>query len=265
MISIVINADTRPGIQESESTATRMFDGCRSIDFLVEGVKNKINFFEGHEKEVIMFIDEHETVPSSILSDLTGLVDKLMVRRHTSEHHFNDFNYLSALKMATGDIIAHFDQDCCAFAKKDAAVPLQLISLLDMFAYVSYPSLHSPHAVNDPSFDYDWVSTRFFMCKRSVLDFEEITRGLNEYEWFYNKYPASRKCHWLEHILGLIAKYRDQHIFYPELNLKSYAIFCWNKYKGSTMETLNAMNYDEVKHYIDRAGGISYPNDLTAI
>ena len=55
-ISIVINADTR---QERDTFGGNNLTGCVSRDFLVDGVINKIKAFDGFEKEVISFIDEH--------------------------------------------------------------------------------------------------------------------------------------------------------------------------------------------------------------
>lgn len=263
-ISIVINADTRAGFKNSESIATQMFEGCRSLDFLTEGVINKIKFFEGFDKEVILFIDEHESVPESAITKIKELVDVLVIRKHTTEHLFNDFNYLRALQLASGDIIAHFDQDCAAFKPSHLVIDF-LISVLNDYSFVSYPSSFYPRPVNDPSFDYDWVSTRFFMCKRETLDFKEIDLCLRNYDYLYEKYPASRRCHWMEHILGLHAKYNGKGVCYPKIAPDLYSIFCWNKYVTGTMWKMNHMNYEEVKNYIERASGIQYPNDLTAL
>lgn len=263
LISVIINCDTRTGFKESESHSTQMFDGCRSLDFLIDGVQNKINFFEGYEKEIILFIDEHERIPEDVVKQIRGMVDTLIIRKHTSEPKFNDLNYLCALQMARGEYVVHFDQDCAAFARNGATAKF-LMALLETYNFISYPSKDCPKAVDDKSFDYMWISTRFFMCKRKSLDFTEIRKCLDDYDYTYFKYPASRKCHWFEHILGLISEYNGTGVFYPSLNTDEYAIFCWNKYISGTLRVLNAMNYDNVKNYIESCNGIVYPCDVTA-
>jgi hypothetical protein len=270
-ISVVINCDSRSGFQNQETSATNTFEGCRSIDFLIDGVRNKIKFFEGFEKEVILFIDEHEILPREVVDELRFMVDTLVIRKHSKRFgdivqydKFNDLNYLAALQLARGEYVAHFDQDCAAFTPNKQSVE-NLLYMLNQFEYVSYPSPHSPVAVHDLSFDYVWASTRFFMCKRESLDFTEIQKCLVDSDYLYSKYPASRACPWLEHILGLITKYKGKGVYYPPIDLDNLAIFCWNKYKAGTLKSLNEMNYQEVKDYINRAGGIHYPNEVTAI
>lgn len=266
-VSIVINADTRSGFKERESSATQMFSGCRSIDFLIDGVQNKINFFEGFEKELILFIDQHEEIPESVLSTIRGMVDTLVIRKHDKRfgdmkeyQKFNDLNYLAALQLARGQYVAHFDQDCAAFTRSIDPVN-NLIKLLDTYDFVSYPSHATPRAVNDPSYNYDWASTRFFICKRESLDFTELQKCLLDSDYMYGKYPANVRNPWTEHILGLTAK---KGVIYPPIELDQYAIFCWNKYITGTLGHLNKLHYDEVKNYINHCGGVVYPADITA-
>jgi hypothetical protein len=270
LISLVINCDTRSGFTDPESSVENTFNGCRSIDFLLDGIRNKIKFFDQFEKEVIVFIDEHEIIPEKIVSEIRFMVDTLIIRKHDKNFgdiknytNFNDLNYLSALFMARGEIIVHADQDCSLFAK-DSDVVKNLIKHLDTHDFVSYPSHASPKAVDDPTFDYSWVSTRFFMCKREALDFGEIMKCLIDYDYLYATYPASRKCHWTEHILGLLAKYKGKGVYYPQMDLNNYAIFCWNKYKSGTLLILNNIPYNDVKQYIEDCTGIHYPCDVTA-
>lgn len=269
-MSIVINADTRSGFTENESTADTMFNGCRSIDFLVAGIENKIRFFDGFEREIILFVDEHNPIPEDVVAKIRGMVDALVIRKHNKNfgdikeyNKFNDLNYLSALQLARGVYIAHFDQDCAAFTKTPETIK-KLIGHLENYDYVSYPSAWSPRAVHDPSYDYDWVSTRFFMCKRETLDFTEIKKCLLSDEYLYGKYPASKRNGWTEHILGLLAKYNGRGVHYPPIELNDYSIFCWNKYVAGVLPKLNNMNYDEVKNYIQDCTGIHYPCDVTA-
>lgn len=276
-ISIVINADTRSGFRNNESVATEMFNGCRSLDFLIDGVQNKINFFEGFEKEVILFIDEHEQIPEEALNKIRRMADTLIIRKHDKRfgdikeyNKFNDLNYLAALQLARGTYVAHFDQDCAAFTRNDFA-PNMLIDLLGQFDYVSYPSHWSPNAVDDPAYNYMWCSTRFFMCKRETLDFTEIQKCLLDSDYLYGKYPVSKKNPWTEHILGILAKYKSTReglsygkgVYYPKIDLDNYAIFCWNSYKAGVLGKLNNMTYGDIKQYIEDCGSIVYPADIS--
>jgi hypothetical protein len=258
MISIVINCDTRKGFQQETTVMEKMFEGCRSEDFLIDGVLNKQKFFEGFEIETILFVDEHEPVPQHIYEKLKEITDTLVIRKHTDEPSFNDFSYVSALSLARGEYIAHFDQDCAAFRKDDSVV-VGMFRWLEDWKYVSYPSACSPNAVHDDSFNYKWVSTRFFMCKREAIDFTETLKCLREYEYFVEKYKPSRVCPWTEHALGLIA---NSNVLYPPIEYNSYMIFCWASYQKGLLRGLNNMPYDAVKDFVYIKGGIVYPNDI---
>lgn len=263
LISICINADTRNGYQDHETNADKMFDGCRSIDFLIDGVKNKKKFFDGFDTETILFIDQHLEIASSDLDIIRGLVDTLVIRRHTNEEKFNDSNYVAALQLARGNYVAHLDQDCAAFTSCKEPIE-NIISLLETYDYISYPSHWSPVAAEDQNYDYMWCSTRFFMCKRKTLDFTEIKKCLDDSDYLYNQYPASVRNPWTEHVLGLISKYNGKGVHYPPVDINSHAIFCWKNYKSGTLKMLNELGYEEVKNYINQRGGIQYPNDVTA-
>jgi hypothetical protein len=268
-ISIIINTDTRSGFTDNESSITNMFEGCRSIDFLVDGVQNKIKFFEGFEKEVILFVDEHNPIPEGVLNKIRGMVDSLVIRKHDKKfgdiknfEKFNDFNYLSALFMARGEVIVHFDQDCAAFTNSKESVE-ELIGMLKDYKFISYPSHWSPRAVHDPSFgSRTWASTRFFICKRETLKFDTLISCLLDAEWAYNTFGDSpRKCNWLEHFLSLA---NNDSVYYPTMELDKRAIFCWNHYVTGVLGKLNNMSYEEIKKYISDCGNIQYPVDLTA-
>lgn len=270
MISVVINADTRAGFKNPETSAINTFEGCRSIDFLIDGVRNKIKFFEGFQKEVILFIDEHEILPREAVDELRFMVDTLVIRKHSKKfgdienyEKFNDLNYLSALQLARGEIVFHFDQDCAAFVPNRESVD-ELIKMLDDYKFISYPSYWSPRAVHDPSFgNRTWASTRFFLCKRETLDFGVLLKCVIEPEWAYQTFGDSpRRCNWLEHFLSLA---NNDSVYYPPMDLSKRAIFCWNKYKSGTFRRLNEMRYDEVVEYINQAGQICYPCDIAAI
>lgn len=258
-VSIVINADTRP--QNDTFGGSNML-GCVNEDFLTAGIKNKIKLFDGFEKEVIVVIDEHQELDMGYVRFLNRWCDMVCMRKHTNENNFNDWNYIRGLQMASGDVIVHFDQDVAAFARNKGSVE-QLLSLLNTNEFVSYPSYWSPLPVIDNSFDHTWVSTRFFMCKRESLDIPEIIKCQKDYDYWCEKYPVARRCHWIEHIVGSIAKYRNQKILYPPLH-PDYTIFSWDKYVGGVLPALNEMTYDQVINYINWCGGIHYPVDLTA-
>jgi hypothetical protein len=257
MISVCINVDTRSGFQDESSNAEHMFEGCRSDDFIIDGVLNKIKFFEGFEIETIVFVDEHEKVPQDILNKLREIADTVVVRRHTHEPNFNDFTYISTLALCRGEYIAHFDQDTAAFTS--SAKPIDnLLRLLEDYKYISYPSYWSPNPVHDDSFNYWWVSTRFFMCKRDTIDFTEILKCQRDCDYYVDKYKPSRVCHWTEHILGMAG---GKSVFYPPMEIHSYAIFSWGSYKKGVMNSLNNCNYDQIINFI-AAHPIQYPNDI---
>lgn len=254
-ISAVINVDTRPQRDSIDS----MFNGVCNLDFLVDGVKNKIKFLDGFDKEIILYVDQHTPIPYEKLIELNGITDVLVIRKHTDEPSFNDWNYIRALQMASGDIVMHFDQDCAAFSSGKEAVE-EMIGLLDRYDYVSYPSHWTPKAVVDNTFNYMWVSTRFFVCKRQTLNFPEIIKCLTDYEYFCSTYKPSRACPWTEHFLGLIS---NSNVFYPPIDLNKLAIFSWGSYKVGTLSELNNMDYEQVKSWV-ASRGIRYPNDLDA-
>jgi hypothetical protein len=258
-ISIVINVDTRP---KNDTFGGSNMLGCVNEDFLIAGIQNKIKFFDGFEKEVIVFVDEHQELDSGYFRWMNKWCDVVCIRKHTSENNFNDWNYLRGLQLASGDVIAHFDQDVAAFASSPFNLR-ELFQHLDANDFVSYPSYWSPLPVIDNSFDHTWVSTRFFMCKRNSLDFAEIIKCQKDYDYWCEKYPVARKCHWLEHIIGSVAKYRYQKILYPPLS-PDYTIFSWDKYVSGVLPRLNQMSYEEVVNYVNGCGGIHYPVDISA-
>lgn len=256
-ISIVINADTRP----LNTSADQMFSGTVSRDYLTEGVKNKIKFFEGYEKEVILYIDQHEPLSDELLAEIRPLCDKLMTRLHTNEPSFNCWNYHRALSLATGDIICHFDQDTAAFTTGKEYVD-ELIENLNRYQLVSYPSHWSPNPVHDDSFGGKyWCSTRFFLCRKEALKLPELAECIKDPEWMYLKYGDSpRRCNWLEHYL---AKINYNAVYYPPVELHKGAIFNWKTYQDGTLNILNNADYETIKQWILHKGGIGYPNDVS--
>lgn len=270
MISIVVNLDSRAGVGASESVFTGHNNGVRSWDFFTAGLSNKLKFFAGFDVELIVFVDEHEDVPAEILQQVRLMADCVVLRSHTKRYRnydtasfTNDINYLHALSQARGDIIAHFDADTAAFARDKSAVD-GLLARLETHRFVSYPSQWSPEAVEDATFQgRRWASTRFFLCKREHLQFDVLERALREPEWAYATYgQPARRCPWLEHFLSLC---NEESVIYPPRDDDRTLIFCWDKYHAGVMPALHRMEFNEVKHYVERCGGIHYPNDCAAI
>ena len=260
LLSLCINVDTRKGFQEESSNAEHMFEGCRSEDFLIEGVINKLNFFKGFDIETIVHVDEHEPLPVAILDRLRTMVDTLVVRKHTDEISFNDWTYLRTLRLATGDIICHVDQDTACFTSGKEYVQ-ELIDHLGAHRLVSYPSHWSPNPVHDDSFEGKfWASTRFFLCKRETLKLDELAKCIEDPEWMYEKYGDSpRRCNWTEHY---IAKINGNSVFYPPVELHKGCIFSWSSYKRGVLGALNNIEYEAVKQWVLHRGGIQYPVDV---
>ena len=258
LVSIVVNCDTRN--QKDEQTG--LFGGVVNSEFLTQGVFNKLKFFSGFETEVIVFIDEHNAVSDEILATLRTMATTVVVRKHTHEEKFNDWNYLNAISLCRGDIICHFDQDIAAFASSKDEVQ-NLIDLLDQYDFVSYPTHLSPNPDHNDNYDYWWCSTRFFMCKRESIDITETRKCLEDMDFLYGKYPASVKNPWLEHILGLHAKYngKKKGVYYPPLSDK-LLIWCWDNYESYVLTRLNNTPYNEIVDFVVSKGGIFYPNNL---
>lgn len=252
-ISIVINADTRPERFNDDGLGK----GVISRDFLVEGVLNRKQFFNGFEIETIIYIDKHEEIPKEEMDWLVNNCDAVVVRKHRNIPSSNDWNYQEALFMASGDIIAHFDQDTVCFTSGKEAVQ-ELIDFLQTYKYVSYPSWWSPNAVDDPSFNYRWASTRFFMCKRETIDFTELRKCILNYDYFVERYKPSRVCPWTEHALGLMA---ESSVYYPEINHDKLSIFTWGSYYRYLLRRLNGLSYQEIKEWLSTRP-IQYPVDI---
>jgi len=219
MISIAINLDSRPGFMEQSMAQGTMLNGTRSLDFFTEGVINKVKFFEGHEIETTVFIDVHDPLPKETQDWLLeqqagGIIDNLVFNRHTEKYlgqfepKWNDFNFLNAMVLTRGDYLVHFDGDMNAFIN-DKNVIKEWLQWLDedRFDYISYPSQYSPLPATDGRYkSYTWASTRFFLCKRKIIDYTEIVKCLRDMDYLYGKYGAEGepKNPWLEHILGLL-------------------------------------------------------------
>lgn len=273
VISIVINCDTRPGIFDKVSSGDTMLNGTRSIDFLTDGVRNKINFFKGFDIETTLFIDSHEAMPFNVLKILNEMQNKeiingLVLSKHREYYNknikskWNDINFLQALFMARGKYIVHFDGDMASYRDEDDSFIHDWISLLESGAYdyISYPSPFSPNP-DGGDWDYWWASTRFFICKRDSLKYDEIIKCLEDSEYLYGTYGEKKyRCPWLEHILGIIAG--NGKVFYPPMDYDKYMIFSWARYVEETYKKIKT--YADAVQFVKSRGGISYPCDVRA-
>jgi hypothetical protein len=278
VISVIINVDTRPGFMDMQTDFNGMFNGARSLDFLIEGVLNKKKFFDGYDHDVTLFIDYHERIPrayeEALLNMLNnGQITNLVFNRHTEYFQdrftfkWNDINFLNAIMMGRGKYIAHFDGDTAAFRKPGSTAIDRMMQWLDEdIEYVSYPSNFSPGETGPEVFDqfrYWWASTRFFFGKRESIDYTEIVKCLQSDEYLYGKYGDRRRCPWLENILGIITYDKGKKVYYPPMS-SDYMIFCWGRYYSGVLPRLNQMSYEDVDAYIGQCGGISYPCDVYA-
>lgn len=257
-ISLVINLDSRA---ERNEFGGENLTGVCNTDFMDFGVFNKQKFVEGFDFETIAYIDKHQDIPQETLNYLYKICDLVCIRNHTDEEKFNDKNYLRALSLASGDIIMHMDSDLAVFTSSPEPIK-EMIALLDKYDYISYPSHWTPNPTVDNAYDYFWCSTRYFICKRETLDFTEIKKCLDDMDYLYDKYPASIRNPWLEHILGLISKYTGKGVFYPPIDYEKCLIFCWENYEKYTLRRLNELPYNEIKNWITSKGGIFYPNQV---
>jgi len=262
LISCIVNVDSRP----ENDTNREMFRGVVSRDFLVDGLINKRNLFKGFDFELICFLDLHEEVEEKTISHMRELCDTLIIRKHNKSFEdiqefpaFNDLNYLQGLFHARGKYIFHFDGDIAAFT--DSPEPIkEYIELLEKYDFVSYPSGWSPNPVIDDSFQgIFWISTRFFCCKRSTLDFTELMKCQLDYDYWKEKYPRARLCHWLEHLLHDCTENR---VFYPPLNFERFILFTWENYHQYTLQRLNNQPFEEVNNWVC-SKIYHYPNNLT--
>lgn len=257
LISLIINADTR----STRDSDNGMFNGVVSNDFLTDGIYNKIKFFEGFDIETIVFIDEHNPLSEDTLSYLRKLCDTVVIRKHTNENSFNDYNYLSAFALARGQYIAHFDQDTAAFTNGKESIQYML-DLLEDYKFVSYPSIWSPNPVEDTSFNnFWWASTRFFICKKETIRITELENCIKEPEYCYEKYgDRPRRCNWTEHF---ISHMNNNLVYYPQIQVNNYTIFTWERYERYTLRRLNEFSYDKIIEW-HNSHPIFYPNNVNA-
>lgn len=261
MISCVLNLDSRKGVDTCEGGT--MGDGAKSWNFFTDGLRNKLAFFAGHEVEVCIYIDQHIVIPPAILDEMAEIVGDRKYRLKVVDHKNipHDYFYLEALRMATGEYVAHFDQD--TFAAGDANAWMAPV-ISGYYKFVSYPCASSP----DPDPDrvrwqnFRWASTRAFFCRREDLRLDDLEHCLKDPEWAWDTFGhPSQKCPWLEHFIGLMAG--ENQVFYPPLN-DQFTIFAWSKYVAGTLPALNRMSMGQIQEYIEHSGGISWSGELAA-
>jgi hypothetical protein len=266
-ISVVINADTRRGYLTDEKSSIGDYapggqEGSRSSDFLIEGVKNKMDFFRGYKTQCVLYIDKHEEIPDDLLKEMSDLVNsygnnsKLITKEHNrTRHRWYDYIYIEALKQADGDYVAHFDTDTAAFRTDDCDIVERYIKWLDAgYKYVCYPTSKQP---ND---DY-WASTRFFICKKETLNCEELEKCIDN-NYLYANYGRIRYDPFpcvAEHTIGLMVK--EGEILYPTREDDKYIIFCWSTYFKGTLKKLINMPVENAINEIVIERGVFGAND----
>lgn len=237
--------------------------GVRSYDFLTDGVRNKMIFFAGYDVELIVYIDEHLPLPDAVRTEIYDIGKYYCPRNFQfvcqphkrTGKYWNDQIYVNALRLATGDYVAHFDQDCAAFRRPDRLIVFQFACWLSK---VECKFICQPTTMAKEDHGMWWASTRFFICKRETLDFDELERCMNE-NYRVKKYGH---CPALEHVLGRMAG--ENGVLYPAANWDDYLVISWQTYCAGTLRKLNAMPYDAVRDYI-LSFGILGPNDVAAI
>lgn len=253
-ISCIINVDSR----KENNKNKEMFQGCVDREFLVEGLENKRNLLKGFEFELICFLDLHEDVDEKTISKMRELCDTLIIRKHDKRFEyidnfapFNDWNYIAALAQARGRYIWHMDGDVAAFSVSKEPI-IEFLNLLEKYDYISYPSLFSPAPDHNDNYNYWWVSTRSFICKRSTLDFTEIIKCQLDYDYMFEKYPASVRNHWLEHVLGVQAKFNGKGVYYPPIDISKFILYVWENYDKYILNRLNNQTFDEVNNWFSK-------------
>lgn len=264
MISIVLNADTRPGSDSLANTTgdhgAGSLQGVRSYDFLTQGPRMLRQFFAGYSIEFVLYVDEHLPLPDDVRSEIhemvkNGEIDTFICQPHErTSRRFNEKLYSHALKLATGDYVAHFDQDCAAFRNPNCDIVSQYLDWLSPGG--GYQFVCQPTTLTLAEHKMYWASTRFFICRRETLDFAKIDEAISNEGARFAKYGHAPA---LEHVLGRLGG-----VYYPPANWDDYMAFSWQTYCAGTLKKLNIMPYEMVRDYI-LGFGILGPNDVAAI
>lgn len=264
-VSIVINCDTRSNWLD-DSTEIRNYGdasllGCRSVDFMLSGVRNKRKFFEGCDLETILVIDKREEIPNWVMVELdamltSGEISKLVIETFNhSRPRWNDWIYYESCKHATKEYLVHFDGDAAAFRRPEFPLIEKCIEWLDSghnFVCQQTPLPEAEHGMW-------WASTRFFMCKRETLKLEEIRRCFDDgYRW--GVYGSKRWSPCFEHLASLVA---GEKVLYPPCDNDNFVLVNWVTYRKGLLEWLNNLPYDEVRRYVfETCGGPLGASDL---
>lgn len=245
MISVIINADTRSGYLKSElgeGWGKVSLQGARSVDFLTEGIRQKIKFFNGYDIQCVLIIDKHEYISPELMEEIKSIVipcgnnSQVIFKEHNrTDYKWNDKLYIESLKYAEGDYVCHIDQDCNTFKEDGYDVIKQYIEWLNNgYKYICQPW----DGIGDEMFH---ASTRFFICKKETLD-EAFKEDL-----LINPLRGKHSpC--LEFALGYVAGMGT--VLYPPRNDENYLVFSWATYCAGTLKALNQMPYKQVKERI---------------
>jgi hypothetical protein len=247
MISVIINADTRQGYLADKSTVGDFgpgsLEGVRSVDFLLDGIENKMRFFDGYDKRCVLYIDQHEIMSDELFAKVSNLVNSygndsiLVVKPHDRvKYKWNDRIYIEAFKYTKPGYTVHVDTDCSLYKRDDCNIVEQYFKWLDEgYKYVCQPW----DRLGD---DMYWASTRFFICKTETLDQPLIEKSV-----FINPLMGKHNpCY--EHTIGILAG--EGNVLYPPRDDDNYMIFCWARYFSGLIKHLNNKPYNEVKDYI---------------
>ncbi len=252
---------------------------------MTDNILNKINFFKGYNIETTLYVDIHEPLTPYLkdwLLDMqdTGLIQNLILAKNSHDfagrniRQWQDILYLHALIMSRAEYIAHFDGDTSAFKKEDCQVVEEWIKMIETGQYkiISYPTFFSPNEGDIPGQnalpappgcpDYLWASTRFFFCRRDLIDYNGIIELLDDNVWIKkHQGKPHRYPNVMEQILGFLAG--PEQVCYPPKILSNYMIFSWHDYYAGTLKKLNEMPYEEVHQYIiNKCGGINGACDV---
>lgn len=259
--SVVITCDSRAGwldpFTSVRDRGDKSLPGCRSVDFMLSGVENKLLFVGDREIELLLFIDEREPISYAarlMLGALGHGTDKkiFIAAKDHSHPRWNDKLYHDALKHATGDYVIKFDGDVAAFHREGFDAIGNHIKLLDQgYRFICQPTQIENHGMRH-------ASTRYFICKRESLNFPELERCMDDH-YRVRRYQAHLPCY--EHFLGVL--WGPNSVLYPPADNKNYLIWSWVEYHRGVLEKLNKMTYDDVYKYVfETCGGVHGASDL---
>lgn len=257
-VHVIVSLDTRPGWLEQDShvgkTGEGSLHGVRSADFILDAAEMVRVFFCGWETQVHLYIDIHEEIPTEIAEKLLGMqrydrIQRVVLGHNAHDgHRWNDKILLNSYRLVDdvppGDFVCHIDGDVTLLRRHDSTILQDYERWLSggEYKYVCQPAgfVHNmQHA-----------SSRYWLALRENVDVDELERCLND------KYRHQR--HSLEHapcmefIQGFVAGKGT--VLYPPLDLDSYAVLHWCRYRSGLLPKLLDMPYSEQRAYIARSG-----------